>query len=892
MLSFAKKLFNKYFVLFLVALVLISYGQILFMNVWQDDQALFFKLAHINEPAGYFGAGPFGSGVYRYAATPFIPIYHFFGFNTFAYFGLMLFMYVLTTIVIYKVFSYILNEQVGKIAGVFYAVGYITSDSVWRMANSVTTSNSIILASLILLLYWKFYKSGKIYSYVGALFLYRIAIEIALARMHYFFAVIIIFEVLFFSSRKPIIKSLFYSMLRILPFFYFFYDTYIKGADQRSGEVNNFLGSILHGQFYQLFGFFGSLGNLIIPDWVTKEIPFPFIVLFIFSAVIFYLLFMGRKNNLIWTIVCSFISLVVIIFSSKVFSNPLLNVSIDQIFIVSLGAIILLIGVVIIATLKKYQHEFILLGVWLLSNIAAYSAYSPTIAYDTINRYLALSYVAYVGIFGIIFVLLPQKTLVGRIGRILMVVLLLGNFIQNVSYQHNVLATRSYPTKNFYTELKEKLPIIKKGDVVYFDVDPQAQYIFKDAISAAMMPDTTSIAWRYKVDRYDFVLASSFDEMVKAVSVNNTPLDQVHAFWFDGKSLTDVSVISRLYLSKQLTNKRLNLEYPLTSVPKLTVIEQGTGYIPQDLIIHLNEDITSAMPLLISLDLIASSIPTSDIRFPLFLQDNKKVDKSLINNKDMQLLTINYQNYLQNFYKQVNVETSSDWQDRTTPHLIDNDPGSVWQSDRTLWADKKVFITLSLPKIEEINRLVWINGFANNTPTSYSIEVSINGTDWKEVKAVNKYRRISGTEPNIEIFDSVPARFIKFVIHDTANDSPAIGEMWVVPTRFESLDIEEINTFLANPFVEISDIDQYLLIFNALYRTGTSQLFWMTDKGLIWQTDAQAKFKPVYDGQEHNYQFTIPSGGTKLKELRLSGFNIPGEISINRITVSQPINNF
>lgn len=899
-LNLGKKLIDKYFIFILVALVLISFGQMLFMNVWQDDQALFFKLAHINEPAGYFGAGPFGSGVYRYAATPFIPIYHFFGFNTVAYFSLMLFLYIIATLTIYKVFSLILNKKAGMVAGLFYAAGYITSDSVWRMANSVTTSNSIILTSLILLLYWKFFKSGKISFYIGALLLFRFAIEIALARMHYFFAVIIAFEILFLSFRKPVIKSLFYSLLRISTFFYFFYFTYIKGADQRSGEVNNFLGSILHGQFYQLFGFFGSLGNLIIPDWVTNqlivltvsEIPFAFIILFIISAVIFYLLFLGKASHLIWTFIFSFISLVTIIFSAKVFSNPLLNVKNDQVFIATLGAVILLVSFAAITTLKKYQHEFILLSVWLLGNIAAYSAYSPTIAYETINRYLAHSFMAYAGILGIVFVLLSQKTLAGKIGRVLLVILLLGNFINNITYQQNVLATRSYPTKNFFAQLKEKLPSIKEGDIIYFDVAPIAQFIYRDAIAAAMMPNTTSYAWRYGIDRYDFILVDSFDEMVNAVSANKTPFDQVHAFWFDGNSLTDISAISRLYLSKQLTDQLLNLNYPLTSLPKLTVTEQETEYTPQDLIINLNKDLTSTIPLKVSLDLIASSLQTLDIRFPLVLKNDKKIEKNTFGSQKTQLLAIDYQSYLESFYDQVEISTSSDWQDRTTAQLVDNNPESVWQADRVLWANKTAVISISLAQTEEINRIIWINGFPNNTPTDYTIEVSTNNTDWKEVKHVNNFRRINGVEPNIESFDSVPAKYIRFIIRDTAGDSPAIAEMWVVPTRFESLDIEEINTFLANPFVKVMSENQYMQILNSLHRTGTAQLFWMTDKSPLWQTDSRAKFKPLYDGQNHNYQLTIPAGGTSLKKLRLSGFNIPGEISINKITVSQPINNF
>src|SRR3989344_150521 len=144
------KWFSNNYIFFLILLVLISYGQILGLYVWEDDHALFFKLAHLKEGAGYFGPGPFGTGIYRYAAVPFIPIYYLFGYFVPAYFGLILLLYLITTIVIYKVFSTVISETAGKVASFMYGAGYIVSDGVWRMANSSTTSISIILANLFL----------------------------------------------------------------------------------------------------------------------------------------------------------------------------------------------------------------------------------------------------------------------------------------------------------------------------------------------------------------------------------------------------------------------------------------------------------------------------------------------------------------------------------------------------------------------------------------------------------------------------------------------------------------------------------------------------------------------------------------------------------------------
>ena len=107
---------KNHFCIFLALVVLISYGQILWMQPWEDDNALFVKLSHIQDPVGYFGTGPFGSGVYRYAAVPFIPIYHFFGFNTVPYFVLLLILYLSATLVLYKVFTYIFGKTPANVS--------------------------------------------------------------------------------------------------------------------------------------------------------------------------------------------------------------------------------------------------------------------------------------------------------------------------------------------------------------------------------------------------------------------------------------------------------------------------------------------------------------------------------------------------------------------------------------------------------------------------------------------------------------------------------------------------------------------------------------------------------------------------------------------------------
>ena len=78
--------------------VLFSYGLMVFMFPWEDDHTLMFKLANIEGKAGYFGAGPFGEGAYKYIVTPYILVYKIFGPWAPAYYGFALLFYFLATL--------------------------------------------------------------------------------------------------------------------------------------------------------------------------------------------------------------------------------------------------------------------------------------------------------------------------------------------------------------------------------------------------------------------------------------------------------------------------------------------------------------------------------------------------------------------------------------------------------------------------------------------------------------------------------------------------------------------------------------------------------------------------------------------------------------------------
>lgn len=255
---------NKY-PLFLFIVVLVSYGQMLFMFPWQDDHTIFFKLEHIADKAGFFGYGPIGQGGYKYIITPHLLISKLFGFNIPIYYLFGIIFYFLAAFTIYKVISVVVDKKSGRIAGFLFACGFIASDGFVRIFNSIATSSSVILISLLTLGYWKFYKTNKIRWYFSAILFYLMATEFIKIRTHYLIAAVIFFEIIFLAFRKfP--RSIITSIIRLIPFASIFYYFFILYADSRTSEVKDFILGILKGDLYLLYGWISSIGHIVFPD--------------------------------------------------------------------------------------------------------------------------------------------------------------------------------------------------------------------------------------------------------------------------------------------------------------------------------------------------------------------------------------------------------------------------------------------------------------------------------------------------------------------------------------------------------------------------------------------------------------------------------------------------
>lgn len=875
----------------LVLIIALSFGQAIQFTLWQDDNALIFKLQHLEEQAGVFGPGPAGLGAYRYIVLPYIPIYEVFGMNIPIFYLYALFFYFLAAASVFLLAKYLTkNNIVALLSGAIFSAGFIGSDGILRLFNSVQTSYSVFFVSSFFLLLYRFIKTKHaIYYFLGLLF-YFIALETAFIRTQYLILPTVIFFILFldWGKRPFILKNIFL----VVPFLFIYRFVFLRSSDARADLVKDYVMGILNGNLDYTHSLFGTLGNIILPDPITN---------FLFDAIgnlsldytnrllMLELLFLGIsfiiinfvfKNILKITRVLMFFPLVIwfvlgmIYFqnSEKIFVH---SETVDTLGVFANfvgGLFIIILTVIFITAFKKtatrkvsdesnadMSSSFIggnpvskngedvitifrkneqvgklslFLLSWLLANILVYSVYLPFSPLESINRYLVHSLAAY----AIFIPLLLYYAWGRRVTIVLSSFIVLTNIFWSLDYQQRFIVERTVPTRIFYQDLRKYIPELSKGAVVYFDVanDEISEQQFRDFFSVASMPDETAIAIRYGIDRYDFKITKDFNEFLSLIQ--DKSLDLTFSFFYDSTGLKNTTKIMRVNLvgkeveidSKNLSNLSLVtpgiLEFSAKVIPKIS-IKQNCPNFPGD-------------------------------RVNLF----------------------NYLLSRDNFYKNVKVQTSSQEKYQANDFLKDGKFNTLWRGSRGWWHEnKKEIVTVDLGSPKKINQLVWINGYANSTPTKYKIEVSLNGESWDVVRRVDSDARKENTGLVTDNFKTSKTRYIRLIIEETFdNDAPAIGEIEAVEEDFEGINKEKIEklkeiALCANNLESLNSVNQFI---NKIGIEGV--VSWKTDKS----NDNVVRLSLQADGLYHSYKVFLPAGGTKLNGLRIEPWVVPVDISV------------
>lgn len=890
-------------ILFLTLITIISYGQMIQMNFWQDDNAVVFKFTHINEAAGYLGKGMFGEGAYRYTMASYFPVFSLFGYEPVFYFSFALFFLLLSVYVVYFFFLSVFENKIkASIAGFLYAAGYVASDGFIRMFNSVLTSLSVIFVCGTVGFYYRYFKTHKIYFYFLSLLFYFLAVDIGYIRTHFLFFVIVALEFLFsvkLFSIKIAVKSFFKSLVRLTPFAILFYKYFLFEADNRSNQVTLLVKSILNGDFYNSYSFFSSLGNIFLSNEIFPDLYNRFgtisglaltdgkIILFLLIIFIIILIL------LVWKKILSFRFSIFIIFiltlflfqAKKVFLYPGFVGGINE--KVSLyTAIVFIFLTLIFLKILPCKKLTLLFFIWMALNMAAYGAYIPIYAYASDNRYLLQSFIPIIGLLSLWSYELYKKLRPSFYAYLPILLIIIWGFINlfsAVSCQQKIITHRSNPSKRFFKELKKYVPSFEKGSIFYFYVPdkPFAKTHYDNGFSVAQMPEETAIAWRYGLDRYDFKIVNTFNDLQAEIIKNKVPITKIFAFIADPDKLIDVTFQTRYLLKNSFySTNQVFMDSELNI--KKSIENSEINMKP---IMIYPENISTLTSIKTSITISGKPLNGANLKFPVHMIkgiDNIGKDSNIIGEKD-RLHYLKYREWQTYFYQNTKISATTSWKSNTPNLLFDRNKDTYWEADRVIWDDHNQGIIIDLGRTISIGGIYYINGPRSLIPTKFEILVSENNEDYIKVKNVEID---TSKEENVQkiIFEKKDARYVKIMFHKTLyDDAPGISEIGVFPAEFSDIDIVLAENFYRNPFLKVNSLLEWEDLMANFYDKGLIRISWKTDATNKIQTTAESTLPIIYNGNNQIINVEIPAGGQKLEYLEISPITIPGIISISNI---------
>lgn len=907
------------FTLILISLVaIISFGQVLKFDIWQDDNALIFKAQHPQEQAGVFGPGVFGLGAYRYVAAPYIFLYQLFGLNLPVFYLIAIIFYVLAAISVFflAIELYFGNKLLSALAGLIFAAGFIGSDGVLRLFNSLQTSYSIILVSLLFVILRRFLVSKKFFFYFLSIPLFYLIVETSLIRTQYLIVPVIVFVLLFLINRKSI-KATFLALILNIPYLAIFYKQYLETPDPRNQLIPVFFQGLLSSQIEYLFSFFGSIGNLFIPNIlvgklfllssvlskdVNNQLLFLVTLLLICFIILALALIKKEMTTVKFGVVLIFVGwflMQFIFWESELLQRHPAQVMTQMVLSNFTGGSLLIIFLILIFKLwiKKSNAGLLALFLlsWMGSNILTFSIYLPFDPLETISRYLTHSLVPF-AIFIPLVALQNSRTLAIIISGLIIIV----NLLLATNYQSNFIKEKTIPTKKFYHQLKSFVLKINKGSILYFDVsnDPLAKEQFKDFFSVGSMPDSTAIAVRYEIDRYDIKIAKDFNELKDLIIKSNADLENVFSFFYKPNELINTTQGLRDNLTKGQYSQLINpgKQETLTSIEYLGA--NSTLYLNPILTKdNINFSLISPAKLEItakaSLKSYVQKFPFRDMTALYHggdIQDLfKGNDTSCTSNLSIQKVDIfRYLISKKNFYDKVKVEVDSEEKGLGKDNLVDNDKNSIWRGKRGKWHfDKRESVTIDLGEERKISGVNWKNAYANSTPTIYKLEVASDKINWQLVKKVKLEQKIDPESEIPERFTPTVARFVRLVIDQTYDgDSPGLSEIEVMDASFEDVNKLDSEKLSKQPFTCIGDQAELATTIDFVKSQGISvPLSWKTDKETKWEPKNTHIVNLIPDGQLHTYEILLPAGGINLESILVGPASAPSEIEINRFDI-------
>lgn len=843
-------------VLFII--VFIAYGQTLSMYFLIDDNALIYKLQHIDQTLGLWGKGLLGEGPYRLRVLQFFPFYPIFGVNPIPYFAVGFILYYLTALVLYF-FTLVIarNRSIAFAAASIFAAGYIGSETMFGITNSWETNRGIIMALFTTLLYYRFLITKKGIFYLLALVLFFFSLDTVYVRAHGLIFTLIAFD-LFLGCKRFSLREIGKAVVRILPFGIIYYQIYIAVT---GGEVGRFgiwkiiQSAFNEGKLVPLTVPLQDIGNLFLPDVLTS-----------------------RADNLLR----SFITI-----PSGFYVGSFLA-----------GILVLVWLFLILKTFRKKESLFRVLlfsFFFAVSNFMLFYAREPQNSLWTTHRYFSYSFVGVSIFWAVSFYLIAKKIKNEKFFWTFSALVIIVYLSLGASYQREFNAKRSLLAKSFFASFTSFVPNIPKGAVTYFDLanDNKVRGEF-GSFFGGMFSEASNLAiYNPHLDyTKDFIFTYKFDDVIQMINEGNTDINKVFTFYYGDKGLIDTTQnVRELIIDGKLVTlgtEQFSSNTPFgVSVGSFTTetdLKESRGItIGENPIIKILafNDNPSLVPSTFSF-----SMSVAPKLLPLPYETKNKsfdVDSKMKNKIFSYLLSQD------NFKKTAVATSASFWKDQEPKFAIDNRLETSWRGHRGFWDDisrgktsNVEYLNIDLKKVFTINQVRWVSAQRPLVPIHYRILTSIDGKTWNLAKEVISDKTLSEGTTVVDSFSPIAARFVKMEILKTyGNDGPEIKEFEVIESRFDDLDSSIVERVRQEPFSRIDNKIQYNDALLFIKQNAVMRFYFMSSADSGQDPTKYVEIPVQVDGKIHEYQVSLPATGINWTQFLISGFNFPAQIYIS-----------
>lgn len=528
-------------------------------------------------------------------------------------------------------------------------------------------------------------------------------------------------------------------------------------------------------------------------------------------------------------------------------------------------SVILLLGAPVWAFLKRVKERPLVLffsastvlSLLLMQTVIGLTINAPDVWYSSHRFYFViLPFLA--GFLGVLIYILyeNQKTL----SLILMFVILTSHVFLSINVIQKRWENPISHIKYFYEAIKKYVPVLDKNSVLLVTQgEPTPVSIFVSARDANAYAGPAGF---YGIKSSELNLSTSPQEAIKMLSRLNLSEDNLYALHYRRNELLDLTQVSRNVLKE--------------GIGKSFAAKSGEEVMFDDI------SLPASIPVRIDAKLRVAA-------------DFSSLSKSGNNKfRDIQ----NPERYFAVLFEQEKLRKNTKARSGSSPlsaehmedNIIDGHYDTTWIPNK--WGESGVSLVVDLGKLRRTSRIVWSSSRTSSwyvrLPSSYKVETSKDGTNFKEVANVTDPPVLKTGEFFSDNFQEEEIKFVRLTIFSTRGGlTPAVDEIELFNDKGD-INVTDYFKIKQNPdsyFSSYKIAEDYLN--NVLDNRIPLDFGWRVDSNGDYPV-GQSVSVNVRVGTTETINLYPPIVGEELKSLRIKPMNFPATIFVEDFKIVYP----